>query len=351
MKRLSVWVAAISFWRDGRLGTLVGSAAARACRQKRVIAPPGPKPVGPTVPESWPAISSTSPAKARATATAGCPNRRRAGRADARERQDDRRGRRADAGARGLQPGLSRQHVELRDDGSGLARILSETAAGTSRPRCSPDADGHPGRDQCRSPSAISLRRKSIVPAGYPANSPGLPGVMAGDRLYLSGSFRRRRRHGQCARGSGRAGATRAGQHETDLDAAGMDFRHVVFVNPYLTDKASGQMNAIYAKHFEFGNTPARATIRVASLPGGNTIEFTGVAVRRSLEAPRGPPEEHAAERHREPVCLCRRHVLLFGQGPVHPRTRQGAGHLCRDRRGAGTTVDAEPPRWPERRG
>jgi enamine deaminase RidA (YjgF/YER057c/UK114 family) len=38
-------------------------------------------------------------------------------------------------------------------------------------------------------------------------------------------------------------------------------------------------MNAIYAKHFEFGNTPARATIRVASLPGGNTIEFTGVAV------------------------------------------------------------------------
>ena len=63
------------------------------------------------------------------------------------------------------------------------------------------------------------------------------------------------------------------------LAAAGMDFRHVVFVNPYLTDKASGQMNAIYAKHFEFGNTPARATIRVASLPGGNTIEFTGVAV------------------------------------------------------------------------
>src|SRR5690242_14012610 len=38
-------------------------------------------------------------------------------------------------------------------------------------------------------------------------------------------------------------------------------------------------MNDIYAKHFEFGNTPARATIRVTSLPGGNSIEFTGVAV------------------------------------------------------------------------
>ena len=28
----------------------------------------------------------------------------------------------------------------------------------------------------------------------------------------------------------------------------------VVFVNPYLIDKASGQLNAIYAKHFEIGN-------------------------------------------------------------------------------------------------
>jgi 2-iminobutanoate/2-iminopropanoate deaminase len=38
-------------------------------------------------------------------------------------------------------------------------------------------------------------------------------------------------------------------------------------------------MNRIYAKHFEFGNTPARATIEVAGLPSGANIEFTGVAV------------------------------------------------------------------------
>jgi enamine deaminase RidA (YjgF/YER057c/UK114 family) len=121
-------------------------------------------------------------------------------------------------------------------------------------------------------------RRKSIVPAGYPPNSPATAGVMAGDRLYLSGSF-------GADIGSGSVPADPAAQVQLALDnmkqtlmAAGMDFRHVVFVNPYLTDKASGQMNAIYAKHFEFGNTPARATIRVASLPGGNTIEFTGIA-------------------------------------------------------------------------
>ena len=65
------------------------------------------------------------------------------------------------------------------------------------------------------------------------------------------------------------------------LKAAGMDFANVVFVNPYLTDQMPmGVMNKVYAKHFEFGNTPARATIKVASLPNGANIEFTGVAVR-----------------------------------------------------------------------
>jgi enamine deaminase RidA (YjgF/YER057c/UK114 family) len=39
-------------------------------------------------------------------------------------------------------------------------------------------------------------------------------------------------------------------------------------------------MNQHYARRFEFGNTPARATIQVSSLPGGAHIEYTGVAVR-----------------------------------------------------------------------
>ena len=38
-------------------------------------------------------------------------------------------------------------------------------------------------------------------------------------------------------------------------------------------------MNKAYAGRFEFGNTPARATIQVAGLPSGANIEFTGVAV------------------------------------------------------------------------
>ena len=170
---------------------------------------------------------------------------------------------------------------------------------------------------------------------------------MAGDRLYLSGFF-------GADVATGTVPDDPAAQVQLALDnmkqtlaAAGLDFRHVVFVNPYLTDAASNQMNAIYAKHFEFGNTPARATIRVASLPGGNTIEFTGVAVARSVEAAGRPPEEHEAERDREPVRLRRRYVLLFGQGAVHARARKAQGHLRVNRRSAGPADDAEPARRP----
>src|SRR5262245_604832 len=55
----------------------------------------------------------------------------------------------------------------------------------------------------------------------------------------------------------------------------------MVFVNPYLTQEIPMRvMNERYARRFEFGNTPARATIEVTSLPGGAHIEYTGVAVR-----------------------------------------------------------------------
>jgi reactive intermediate/imine deaminase len=121
-------------------------------------------------------------------------------------------------------------------------------------------------------------RRKAIVPAGYPGNAPASPGVMAGDRLYLSGSAGADVVTGRVPDDPHAQVQLALDNMKQTLKAAGMDLRHLVFVNPYVTDKASTQMNAIYAKHFEFGNTPARATIRVTSLKGGSTIELTGVA-------------------------------------------------------------------------
>jgi len=65
------------------------------------------------------------------------------------------------------------------------------------------------------------------------------------------------------------------------LEAAGLTMANMVFVNPYLTPELSTRvMNEQYARRFEFGNTPARATIEVSSLPEGTHIAFTGVAVR-----------------------------------------------------------------------
>ena len=93
------------------------------------------------------------------------------------------------------------------------------------------------------------------------------PGVLAGGRLFISG----------CTGGTAEAALERFGQV---LAAAGLDFRHVVFVNPYLTRGVNMvAMNRTYANFFEFGNTPARATIQVNALPEGAVIQFTGVAV------------------------------------------------------------------------
>ena len=65
------------------------------------------------------------------------------------------------------------------------------------------------------------------------------------------------------------------------VKAAGLELSHMVFVNPYLTTEIPMRvMNERYARRFEFGNTPARATIEVTSLPGGARIEYSGVAVR-----------------------------------------------------------------------
>jgi 2-iminobutanoate/2-iminopropanoate deaminase len=124
-------------------------------------------------------------------------------------------------------------------------------------------------------------RKKAIIPSGYPPNASLSPGVMVGDRLYLSGFLGRDINTGKIPESFDDQVQLALDRMKQTLTAAGMDFRHMVFVNPYLTKAMPmNTMNRIYAKHFEFGNTPARATIQVNSLPSGANIEFTGVAIR-----------------------------------------------------------------------
>jgi reactive intermediate/imine deaminase len=133
--------------------------------------------------------------------------------------------------------------------------------------------------------SAVAVRdladRRAVYPPKYNHNDSASPGVLTHDRLFISSMS-----------GSdpvtGKVPDDPAAQVDLALDrfqavvrAVGLELANVVFVNPYLTSSIPMRvMNHHYAQRFEFGNTPARATIEVTSLPGGAQIEYTGVAVR-----------------------------------------------------------------------
>jgi reactive intermediate/imine deaminase len=116
---------------------------------------------------------------------------------------------------------------------------------------------------------------------GFDPGEPYSPGIVTHDQVYVSAMLGR-------DRSSGRVPDDPAEQVQLALDgmnqvlqAAGLDLRHMVFVNPFLTKQLSaGVMNEVYARHWAFGTAPGRGTIFVVSLPHQAQIEYTGVAVR-----------------------------------------------------------------------
>ncbi|HKT86904.1 MAG TPA: RidA family protein [Candidatus Sulfotelmatobacter sp.] len=153
--------------------------------------------------------------------------------------------------------------------------------------------------------SAIAVRdltdRRAIDPPNFQWTDSAAPGMQTHDQVFISsmpGSDP----------ASGKVPDDPAAQVDFALDrmqdvlkAAGLQLSNMVFVNPYLTEKIPHRtMNQHYAQRFEFGNTPARATIDVASLPGGIQIEYTGVAVRdlnqrRAVRPKNMPPSPTAS--------------------------------------------------------
>ena len=105
--------------------------------------------------------------------------------------------------------------------------------------------------------------------------------VLTSDRLYLASVSGRDPSTGRPPAEAGSEVRTALERAERVLKAAGLSLAHMVFTNPYLTSgMPMDVMNRVYARYFEFGYTPARATIRVAALPAGSRFELTGVAVR-----------------------------------------------------------------------
>ncbi len=133
--------------------------------------------------------------------------------------------------------------------------------------------------------SAVAVKnlsmKKAVVPRGYPKTINIAPGVLTPDRLYLSGFLGRDVSTGKIPDDPAAQVQLALNRMKEVLTTAGLGFQHVAFVNPYHTDAMPRRvLDEVYAKHFEFGNTPARATIQVAFLPHGANVEFSGVAVR-----------------------------------------------------------------------
>jgi reactive intermediate/imine deaminase len=121
--------------------------------------------------------------------------------------------------------------------------------------------------------------RTPVRVPGFDQGQPFSPGMLTQDRLFIS-SLPGRTANGSIPTDAASEVNAALDSFEAVAKAAGLSLAHVVFVNPYLTASIPQRtMNELYAKRFEFGNTPARATISVAALPAGNIV-YTGVAVR-----------------------------------------------------------------------
>jgi enamine deaminase RidA (YjgF/YER057c/UK114 family) len=133
--------------------------------------------------------------------------------------------------------------------------------------------------------NAVAVRslvdKKPIYPTSSKSNEAVPPGMLTHDRLFVSSMPGSDPATDRVPDDPGAQVDFALNRMEAVLAAAGLELKNMVFVNPYLTVKIPSRvMNERYARRFEFGNTPARATIEVSSLPGGAQIEYTGVAVR-----------------------------------------------------------------------
>ena len=133
--------------------------------------------------------------------------------------------------------------------------------------------------------NAIAVRnlagKRAVYPPNYKSDASAPPAVLTHDRLFVSAMRGAGDETGTVPADPGLQVDLALDRLQAVVKAAGLELSHMVFVNPYLTaDIPMREMNERYARRFEFGNTPARATIQVSSLPGGAHIEYTGVAVR-----------------------------------------------------------------------
>ena len=153
--------------------------------------------------------------------------------------------------------------------------------------------------------NAVAVRnladKRAVSPPNYKSDEPFSPGILTHDRLFVSAMPGTGPSGGKASDDPAAQVDFALDQMKSVVEAAGLKLSHMVFVNPYLTAQIPMHvMNQHYAQRFEFGNTPARATIEVTSLPNSAHIEYTGVAVRdlkqrRAVRPKNMPPSPTAS--------------------------------------------------------
>jgi 2-iminobutanoate/2-iminopropanoate deaminase len=153
--------------------------------------------------------------------------------------------------------------------------------------------------------AAVAVRdlkgRQAVFPPGYKPNKAYSPGMLTHDRLFVSTMPGSEPSSGKELQGPAAQVDFALDRLTAVVEAAGLKMSNLVFLNPYLTREVPMRiMNEHYARRFEFGNTPARATIEVSALPEGVHIAYTGVAVRdlsqrRAIRPKNMPPSPTAS--------------------------------------------------------
>ena len=133
--------------------------------------------------------------------------------------------------------------------------------------------------------NAIAVRdlqgKQAVSAPGLKPNKAFSTGMLSHDQLFISTMQGRDTATGTVPQDPARQVNLALDGLKSVVQAAGLTLAHMVFVNPYLTAEIPMRvMNEQYAKRFEFGNTPGRATIEVSSLPDDAHIAYTGIAVR-----------------------------------------------------------------------
>jgi enamine deaminase RidA (YjgF/YER057c/UK114 family) len=153
--------------------------------------------------------------------------------------------------------------------------------------------------------NAVAVRdlkdKRPVVLPNVKPNSAYSLGMLTHDRLFVSTMLGSDPANGKGPANPGTQVDFALDRLKMVVEAAGLTLSHMVFVNPYLTSEIPMRiMNEHYARRFEFGNTPGRATIEVSSLPEGAHIAYTGVAVRdlaqrRAIRPKNMPPSPTAS--------------------------------------------------------